>query len=220
MSCIRSPLTYQTRAAAGMWPRGYCSPSSWAWSSLPYLSSMKELSGARPRCVCRPIVAILVKSHSAPLRSSLLLAARRDVRNFSVLVTGVLAATVVSIGLVAYWGCPSTAEESRFWTPLTFALNLLVGNIQECSVGPEARPAPLALQLPRLLGPLLLVIAAFGIVASIFRAQSDRILVRLSRSLVVLVGLTEDAMPLVRRLSTEREADTTLTVLVSDPGNT
>ena len=108
---------------------------------------------------------------------------RRDVSNFSVLVTGVLAATVVSIGLVAYWGCPSTAEESRFWTPLTFALNLLVGNIQECSVGPDARPAPLALQLPRLLGPLLLVIAAFGIVASIFRAQSDRILVRLSRSL-------------------------------------
>ena len=144
---------------------------------------------------------------------------RRDVRNFSVLVTGVLAATVVSIGLVAYWGCPSTADESRFWTPLTFALNLLVGNIQECSVGPDARPAPLALQLPRLLGPLLLVIAAFGIVASIFRAQSDRIVVRLSRSLVVLIGLTRDAMPLVRRLSTEREADTTLAVLVSDPGN-
>ena len=116
-------------------------------------------------------------------------------------------------------GLPIDCEESRFWTPLTFALNLLVGNIQECSVGPDARPAPLALQLPRLLGPLLLVIAAFGIVASIFRAQSDRILVRLSRSVVVLVGLTRDAMPLVRRLSTEREADTTLAVLVSDPGN-
>jgi hypothetical protein len=50
----------------------------------------------------------------------------------------------------------------------------------------------------RLLGPLLLVIAAFGIVASIFRAQSDRVLVRLSRSLVMLVGLGEDTMPLVR----------------------
>lgn len=144
---------------------------------------------------------------------------RRSARNFSVLVTGVLAATTVSIGLVAYWGCPSTAEESRFWTPLTFALNLLVGNISECSVSNELRPAPLALQLPRLLGPLLLVIAAFGIVASIFRAQSDRLLVRLSRSLVVLVGLSEDAMPLVRRLSTEREANTTLAVLVNDPGN-
>jgi peptidoglycan/LPS O-acetylase OafA/YrhL len=136
-----------------------------------------------------------------------------------VLVTGVLAATTVSIGLVAYWGCPSTASESTFWTPLTYALNLLVGNIQECDVGPDVRAAPLALQLPRLFGPLLLVIAAFGIVASIFRAQSDRLLVRISRSLVVLVGLTDEAMPLVRRLITEREADATLAVLVSDPGN-
>jgi hypothetical protein len=62
-------------------------------------------------------------------------------------------------------------------------------------------------------------IAALGIVASIFRAQSDRLSVRLSRSLVVLVGLTDDAMPLVRRLSTEREADTRLTIVVGDPGN-
>jgi RyR domain len=144
---------------------------------------------------------------------------RREARNFSVLVTGVLAATTVAIGLVAYWGCPSSASESTFWTPLTFALNLLVGNIQGCFAGVDTQPAPLALQLPRLFGPLLLVIAAFGIVASIFRAQSDRLLVRLSRSLVVLVGLAEDAMPLVRRLSTEREADTTLAVLVTDPGN-
>jgi hypothetical protein len=144
---------------------------------------------------------------------------RRDARNFSVLVTGILAATTVSIGLVAYWGCPSTATESTFWTPLTFALNLLVGNIGECYAGGDVRPVPLALQVPRLFGPLLLVIAAFGIVASIFRAQSDRFLVRLSRSLVVLVGLTDDAMQLVRRLSVEREGDTTLAVLVSDPGN-
>jgi hypothetical protein len=74
---------------------------------------------------------------------------RRAGRNFSVLVTGALAATTVSIGLVAYWGCPSTASESTFWTPLTYALNLLVGNIQECDVGPDVRAAPLALQLPR-----------------------------------------------------------------------
>lgn len=144
---------------------------------------------------------------------------RREARNFPVLVTGVLAATTITLGLVAYWGCPSTTGESTFWTPLTFALNLLVGNIQQCYVGSEVLPAPLALQLPRLFGPLLLLIAAFGIVASISRAQSDRLLVRFSRSLVVLVGLTQDAMPLVRRLSSQREADTTFAVLVSDPGN-
>ncbi|MFL6047085.1 MAG: RyR domain-containing protein [Propionibacteriaceae bacterium] len=144
---------------------------------------------------------------------------RREPQNFSLLVTGVLAATTITLGLVAYWACPSTTGESTFWTPLTYALNLLVGNIRECYVGGDLRPAPLALQLPRLFGPLLLVIAAFGIVASISRSQSDRLLVRFSRSLVVLVGLTQDSMPLVRRLSTQREADTTFAVLVSDPGN-
>ena len=36
---------------------------------------------------------------------------RRYARNFSVLVTGVLAATTISLGLAAYWICESTAEE-------------------------------------------------------------------------------------------------------------
>jgi RyR domain len=144
---------------------------------------------------------------------------RRDARNFTVLVTGVLAATTISVGLAAYWSCPTTANESTFWTPLTFALNLIAGNVQACYVGPDAQPFPLALQLARLTGPLLLVVAAFGIVASIFRAQTDRLLVRFSGSLVVLVGLTDDAMPLIRRLITQREADITLAVLVTDAGN-
>jgi RyR domain len=144
---------------------------------------------------------------------------RREARNFSVLVTGVLAATTIPMGLVAYWNCPSTATESTFWTPLTFAINLIVGGVQACYVGPDARPLPLALQLPRLTGPLLLVVAAFGIVASIFRSQTDRFLVRFSGSLVVLVGLTDDAMPLIRRLLSQRETDTTLAILVTDPGN-
>ncbi len=144
---------------------------------------------------------------------------RRDARNFSVLVTGVLAATTIPMGLVAYWNCPSTANESTFWTPLTFAINLIFGGVQGCYVGPDAQPLPLALQLPRLTGPLLLVIAAFGIMASIFRSQTDRLLVRFSGSLVVLVGLADDAMPLIRRLITQRQADTTLAVLVADPGN-
>jgi hypothetical protein len=144
---------------------------------------------------------------------------RRDAHNFSVLVTGVLAATTIPMGLVAYWNCPSTASESTFWTPLTFAINLIVGGVQACYVGPDARPLPLALQLPRLTGPLLLVVAAFGIMASIFRSQTDRLLVRFRGSLVVLVGLTDDAMPLIRRLITQREAHTTLAVLVNDPGN-
>jgi RyR domain len=143
----------------------------------------------------------------------------REARNFLVVVTGVLAATTILIGVAAYWGCPSTAGESTFWTPLTDALNLLFGNIQECYVGDVVKPAPPALQLTRLSGMLVLISAALGVVASIFRGQIDWLVVRFSRSLVILVGLTRDAESLIRRLGTEREADTTLAVIVSDPGN-
>jgi hypothetical protein len=145
---------------------------------------------------------------------------RRETRNFSVPVTGVLAGTTILVGLAAYWTCPSTEGQSPFWTPLTFALNLIVGNVQECYTDPNAPAFPPSLQLARLFGPLLLVIAALGIVTSIFRAQSDRVQVRFSTSLVTLVGLTDDAMPLLRRLSADREPGTTLAVLVAGSGNT
>ena len=141
----------------------------------------------------------------------------RTSRNFSVLVTGVLAATTIFLGLVSYSTCKSTDYQSPLWTPLTFALNLIGGNVAECE--PGANTFPPALQLTRLLGPLLLVIAALGIVTSLFRNQYDRIRVRYSAALVLLVGLTDEAMPLLRRLSVDRESGTTLAVLVEDSGN-
>ena len=141
----------------------------------------------------------------------------RTSRNFSVLVTGVLAATTIFLGLVSYSTCESTDDQSPLWTPLTFALNLIGGNVADCE--PGATTFPPALQLTRLLGPLLLVIAALGIVTSLFRNQYDRIRVRYSTALVLLVGLTDEAMPLLRRLSVDRESGTTLAVLVEDSGN-
>ncbi len=141
----------------------------------------------------------------------------RSSRSFSVLVTGVLAATTIFLGLVAYSTCPSTDDQSPLWTPLTFALNLIGGNVAACE--PDSTTFPPALQLTRLLGPLLLVIAALGIVTSVFRNSYDRIRVRYASSLVLLVGLTDEALPLLRRLSVERESGTTLAVLVDEGGN-
>lgn len=141
---------------------------------------------------------------------------RADARKFSVLLTGGLAITTIVLGAVAYSQCSSTAGLSPFWSQLTFALNLIVGSVAECEPG---QPFPLAIQVGRLFGPLLLVSAAVGIVTSVFRAWSDRQRVRLSRALVVLVGLTDDAMPLLRRLAAERDGPATLCVLVDDAGN-
>ena len=138
---------------------------------------------------------------------------RRENRSPTVLVSGVLAVTTMVLGFVSYLHCPEADEQSTIWAPLTWSLNLVGGNVSSC--GPGAYP--LALQLARLSGPLLLVIAALGIAAAVSRNQYDRIRVRYARSLVLLVGLDEDAVPLLRRLAADRERGITLAVFVTDP---
>jgi hypothetical protein len=142
---------------------------------------------------------------------------RRETRSFSLLLTTGLAVTTLILGFAAYWNCHGLEQQSPFWTPLTLALNLFVGNVELCDNG--AYSYPLALQMARLFGLLLLAIAALGIAATVFRAQADRLQVRFARALVVLVGLTDESIGLLRRLSAERDRRTTLTVLVEDAGN-
>ena len=140
---------------------------------------------------------------------------RRETRSFSLLLTTWLAATTLVLGFVSYWHCPQAGTQSPFWAPLTGALNLFVGNVEDCQTGPY----PLALQVGRLFGLALLAIAALGIAATVFRAQSDRVRVRFASALIVLVGLSDESVGLLRRLSAERDRRTTLAVLVEDAGN-
>jgi hypothetical protein len=101
---------------------------------------------------------------------------RHETRSFSLLLTTGLAATTLILGYTAYWNCHDIELQSPFWTPLTLALNLFVGNVELCDNG--AYSYPLALQMARLFGLLLLAIAALGIAATVFRAQADRVQVR------------------------------------------
>ncbi|HLL63929.1 MAG TPA: hypothetical protein VK401_12835, partial [Propionibacteriaceae bacterium] len=138
---------------------------------------------------------------------------RNETRSFSLLVTGGLGISTIVLGVFGAWNC--TSNESPFFAPLAIALALLLGNAPSFTGACENLPLPLALQAGRLFGPLLLVITALGIAATLFRAQLDRLVVRFSRSLVVVVGLNEEALPLVRRLATDLPRRTVLTVLVT-----
>ena len=89
---------------------------------------------------------------------------RAESRSFSFLVTGSLAVTTIGLGLISYWGC--APDQSPFWTPLTWALNLVVGGVND-SCG-----YPLGLQVARLFGPLLLVITGLGVLATLFAANA------------------------------------------------
>jgi hypothetical protein len=142
---------------------------------------------------------------------------RRETRSFSLLLTTGLAATALILGFLGYWNCNGSQQQSPFWTPLTLALNLFVGNVEVCDNG--AYSYPLALQIARLFGLLLLAIAALGIAATVFRAQADRLQVRFARALVIMVGLTDESIGLLRRLSADRDSRTALAVLVEDAGN-
>jgi len=93
---------------------------------------------------------------------------QNEARSFSLLITGGLGISTIVLGVCSVWNC--TEQESPFFTPLAMALGLLLG-ATPTFVGARAtgQPYPLALQLVRLLGPLLLVITALGIVATLFR---------------------------------------------------
>ena len=138
---------------------------------------------------------------------------RHETRSFSLLVTGGLGISTIVLGVFGVWNC--TPTESPLFAPLAIALALLLGNAPTFTGVCENVPFPLAVQVARLFGPLLLVITALGIAATLFRAQLDRLVVRFSRSVVVMVGLSEEALPLVRRLATDLPRRTVLAVLVA-----
>ena len=114
-------------------------------------------------------------------------------------------------------GCGTAPRrESPFFAPLAIALAPAARQRPDLHRGLRELPFPLAVQVARLFGPLLLVITALGIAAALFRSQLDRLVVRFARSLVVVVGLSEEALPLVRRLATDLPRRTVLAVLVAD----
>ena len=131
---------------------------------------------------------------------------RRENRSFSFLVTGSLAVTTIGLGLISYWGCAT--DQSPFWTPLTWALNLIVGGVND-SCG-----YPLGLQVARLFGPLLLVITGLGVLATLFRNQRDRLSVRLRPSGTGRGGARAPRpLGLIRRLTESAGPRTAVAVL-------
>ena len=127
--------------------------------------------------------------------------------------------TTLVLGAFSVWNC--TELETPFFTPMAMALGLVLGNKPDFTghCDESSFTAPLALQVARLSGPLLLVITALGIVTALFRTQLDRLIVRFSRALVVVIGLSEEAIPLLKRLAENLPRGTTLAVLIENSDN-
>ncbi len=143
---------------------------------------------------------------------------RRETRAFSLVISSGLAVTTIVLGFLSYsnWTC-STATVSPVWTPLNWALNLFLGGVPTCA--DPAYVDPPALQVAQLSGLLLLVVAAVKIMTTVSRSAIDRLVIRFAARKIVVTGLSDDAIGLIRRLSVDRAPRTTLAVLVEDAAN-
>src|SRR5918999_940424 len=122
---------------------------------------------------------------------------------------------VLGLGAFAAYYIPRQNEPRSFSLLITGGLGIStivlgVVTVWDCTEQESPFFAPLAIALGLLLG-----ITALGIVAALFRAELDRLVVLLARSLVVVVGLSVDAIPVIRRLAHDLPRRTVLAVLVS-----
>jgi hypothetical protein len=143
---------------------------------------------------------------------------RRNNRPFAVVLLGLGIATVLVLATAAYGRCPD-ADLSRFWSVVTRVVGLVTNNYAvEMFEDPscEANGVPLALQFARLAQLIVLLVAATSAVTALLRSQVDRIAVRWSTRLSVVLGADLTSAPLLNALAVGAERYT-LAALTSDP---
>ena len=143
---------------------------------------------------------------------------RRHSRPFAVVLLGLGIATVLVLASASYAACPDEGL-SRGWSVVSRVVGLLTNNYavemfeaDGCRTG----GVPLALQFGRLAQLIVLLAAATSAVTALLRSQVDRIAVRLSPRLSVVLGADLTSAALLPALATGAERFT-LVALTSDP---
>ena len=143
---------------------------------------------------------------------------RRHNRPFAVVLLGIGVATVLVLASASYGRCPEEGL-SAFWSVVTRVVGLITNNY---AVDMFAKPGcatdgvPLALQFARLTQLIVLLVAATSALAALLRTQVDRVAVRWSPRLSVVVGTDQSSAPLLSALAVDAEKYT-LAALTSDP---
>jgi hypothetical protein len=143
---------------------------------------------------------------------------RRNSRPFALVLLGFGIATVLVLASASYSRCPD-AGFSTGWNVVTRVVGLVTNNYATdmfSTSGCETDGVPLALQFARLTQLIVLLVAATSALAALLRTQVDRIAVRWSPRLSVVLGLDATSAPLLPALATDSERFT-LAVLTTDP---
>ena len=126
---------------------------------------------------------------------------RRNSRPFAVVLLGLGIATVLVLASASYSRCPD-AGLSTGWSVVTRVVGLLTNNYaidMFAAPGCETGGVPLALQFARLTQLIVLLVAATSALAALLRSQVDRVAVRWSPRLSLVLGVDATSAPLLTR---------------------
>jgi hypothetical protein len=145
---------------------------------------------------------------------------RRNSRPFAVVLLALGLATVVVLAFASYYACPEPGL-SEGWSSFTRVVGLVTNNyavdmFTTPAPGCDTGGVPLALQFARLVQLIVLLVAATSAVTALLRTQVDRVVVRWSPRLSVVLGADVTSAPLLPALATGGDRST-LAVLTSDP---
>lgn len=143
---------------------------------------------------------------------------RRRNRAFTVVLLGIGVASVFVLGVAAYSRCP-TDGQSPWWGVVGRVLSLMLNNYdtddfaqQSCEIG----AAPLALQFAHLTQLGVLLVAATSAARALLRGQFDRLRVRFSRKIFLVVAVDDSAAQLLPALSSGAHGSTRA-IVTKDP---
>ena len=143
---------------------------------------------------------------------------RRNNRPFAVVLLALGILTVLILASASYAACPD-GELSQGWNVVTRVVGLLTNNYAVdmfLEPGCQTDGVPLALQFARLAQLIVLLVAATSAVTALLRSQVDRMAVRFSTRLSVVLGVDITSAPLLPALAADDERST-LAVFTSDP---
>lgn len=138
---------------------------------------------------------------------------RRQARSFTVIAGSALGVVAVVSGLASY--APCSGDQAPFFTPATWTLGLFFGSQQDVwSQGPCTGTRPVAASVAHLSALLTTTVGFGAVLAAATRDQWDRLRARMARSVVVVAGLDDVTLPVVRALRQKSPGDT---LVVVDP---
>jgi RyR domain len=143
---------------------------------------------------------------------------RRNNRPVAVVLLGLGILTVLALAIPSYLACPDQ-QLSEGWSVATRVVGLVTNNYAiDMFQAPTCQVdgVPLALQFARLAQLIVLLVAFTSAVIALLRAQVDRVRVRLSPRLSLVLGAESTSVALLPALATDADRYT-LGVVTPDP---